>query len=429
MSVETASLSVKSVSDQEVAALRSSEQFDADFYRTAYLDVQESGLDAAAHFLWIGARLGRLRARSQLGQSAPLDVLFVDGTNGTSSTPYRIDRVAEGLVLDGSKVDCIKANQLHQVDGKSLRARHITFFRTPFVEPFSSFAREMRARGKVIAFDIDDLVFDEDQISTIDGYRCLSELEKVGYVRGVRAYRDFVLFADFCTAPTEFLAQRMQLLGKRSFRVRNTLDQSEIDRFKEPRKRTQPGKFVIGYYSGSRTHQADFRNAGHALVRLMEENSAVEFRLVGEFELAEFPRLLEWTSGDRPRVIRVDLMPHSEMLDDQLLCDLIIAPLEVGNPFCESKSELKFFEASLARRPIIASPTQTFRSATWNGEFACLADSPDEWLNAFRSAVQNMDRLEADARRAHDFVLEEYSVRAAASDAFEAYTRTSMAVG
>jgi len=40
-----------------------------------------------------------------------------------------------------------------------------------------------------------------------------------------------------------------------------------------------------------------------------------------------------------------------------------------------------------------------------------------------------MDRLEADARRAHDFVLQEYSVRAAASDVFEAYTRTSMAVG
>lgn len=414
------------VAQEDIDALYASGEFDTDFYVRSYPDVLESGLDPAAHFLWIGARLGRLGSapRPFAGPgSKSLDVLFVDGTNGTTSTPYRIDRIADGLVNFGAKVLCVRGDELSSLGREDINARHITFFRAPFWGEYRSFAERARARGSKIVFDVDDLVFDQDQIPFIDGYRHLSDSDKAGYIRGIRGYRDFVLFADFCTAPTAFLAGRMRSLGKRAYRIRNTLDEQEIAKFAEVRPDRTSENFVIGYYSGSRTHQADFRHAGEALVRFMGENPSVVFRLVGEFDLAEYP-VLQWLSSDqqsRPRVIRLGLFPHSAMLRDQIHCDLIIAPLQVGNPFCEAKSELKFFEASLAGIPIIASRTETFRQATMNGEYARLADTSEEWLQAFRDAIEGVDQLITEGKRAHDYAIEEYSTAAAGRESVEAY--------
>ena len=47
--------------------------------------------------------------------------------------------------------------------------------------------------------------------------------------------------------------------------------------------------------------------------------------------------------------------------------DINIAPLEIGNPFCESKSELKFIEAGIVGVPTVAAATQTFREAIEDG--------------------------------------------------------------
>lgn len=415
------------VSDADISALQESGEFDSDFYVRTYPDVRQTGLDPAAHFLWIGARLGRL-AKPPVdlikgSRKDWLDALFVDGTNQTSSTPYRVDRVAEGLSHYGLKVDCVRGDELGAIND-TIRARFVTFFRAPFWETYRDFAQRMRARGSKIVFDIDDLVFDEELIPIIDGYRLLTEPEKLGYVRGVRGYREFMLFSDFCTAPTDYLAGQMRLLGKKAFRVRNTLAQDEITKFKMRNTRREGGRFVVGYYSGSNTHQADFRHAGEALVKFMEENPRVDFRLVGQLDLGDYPKLKKWAEGDDAyvRVKRVDLLPHTAMLEDQLECDVIIAPLEVGNPFCEAKSELKFFEAALAKRAVIASPTQTFRLAAGNGDYAQLADGPEEWLDAYRSAIGEADRLCRIAEKAHLHVIEAYSPAAAGSDAVKAYS-------
>jgi hypothetical protein len=56
-----------------------------------------------------------------------------------------------------------------------------------------------------------------------------------------------------------------------------------------------------------------------------------------------------------------------------------IAPLEADNPFCEAKSELKFFEAALAGVPTIASPAGPFQRAIDDGVTGFLARTEDEW--------------------------------------------------
>lgn len=71
------------------------------------------------------------------------------------------------------------------------------------------------------------------------------------------------------------------------------------------------------------------------------------------------------------------------------LFDVNLAPLELGNVFCEAKSELKFIEAALADVPTVASPTEPYRRAIRDGENGYLARNPEEWYAALLRLVDD----------------------------------------
>lgn len=432
------------VSEEERAALLASGEFDPAWYSAEYPDVSVLGMDPATHYLWIGRRLGRRgfpppnaiaadewkaqsNGRRPAQMATNLDALFIDGTNGTSSTPYRVFRIANGLKVEGWSVRCVNGEDIGLMMAEDIRPRITVFHRAPYWSPYVELVKELRNRGSIIVYDIDDLVFDESAIPYIDGYRLLPDDARQGFLNGLRAYRDFILNADMCTTTTSFLADQIRKLGCPTFRVRNAISIENIETFESIgyKRSGRPSPFVVGYYSGTRTHQADFRVAAPALIRFMQENDDVVFRIVGELDLGEWPELEHWRHvhrpGDLPRVIRVGLMPHDVMIRDQFSCDLILAPLEVGNPFCEAKSELKFFEASLAQAPVIASATRTFAEASDHGRLADLANTPEEWFDAFQRVYQNYGVALNRARHAYDYVRQYYSQRFAANEALEAY--------
>jgi len=435
------------VDKELVAELLNSGRFDARWYASTYRDLAETGMTPAEHYLWLGARLGRSPSAPQPpesivsglhgingGKAAPLgrgdrdvDALFIDGTYGTSSTPYRVYRIANGLAHKGWAARWISGEEVASVLLCDLNPRLVVFHRAPYQGAFAELAQAMRARGGMIVFDVDDLVFDDTLVPLIDGFRRLTNAEKEGFLQGVRTYREFLFYADYCTVPTNYLARHIGELGKRVYRVRNAISPRNVRFFEQARYRRtmRPSPFVIGYYSGTRTHRADFALVAPALARFMFATPDVILRLVGELDLDDYPELRPFGEirrhGDPPRVIRVGLMHHDAMMRDQLSCDLIIAPLELGNPFCEGKSELKFFEASLASCPVIASRTATFAEATQDGKFAKLAETSDDWLQAFRTTYSDYDCALSRARAAFDHVRQFYSRTFATGEALRAY--------
>ena len=82
-----------------------------------------------------------------------------------------------------------------------------------------------------------------------------------------------------------------------------------------------------------------------------------------------------------------DLVPLTELPDELARFDINIAPLEPGNPFCEAKSELKYFEAALAGACTVASPTGPMSEAIRNGETGILADTPEDWCEAISALI------------------------------------------
>ena len=157
---------------------------------------------------------------------------------------------------------------------------------------------------------------------------------------------------------------------------------------------------MIAYLSGSRTHQRDFVECEAALLDIMERYPHVRFRLVGYLDLGP-----GWDKY-RERIERVDFLPQADLLYCIAETDINLAPLELGNPFCEAKSELKFFEAGLIGVPTIASATEPFAAAIEDGVSGFLARGEAEWCTALDLLVSCESRRkaigEAAKRRALD---------------------------
>ena len=81
------------------------------------------------------------------------------------------------------------------------------------------------------------------------------------------------------------------------------------------------------------------------------------------------------------------MVPLQELPDELARFDINTAPLELGNPFCEAKSELKYFEAALAGVCTVASPTGPMRRAIRDGETGLLAGTEEEWYQALTRLV------------------------------------------
>jgi glycosyltransferase involved in cell wall biosynthesis len=176
----------------------------------------------------------------------------------------------------------------------------------------------------------------------------------------------------------------MQRFGKPGFVIPNGFDDTTATisaAARAARGETDGLVQRIGYAGGTRTHQKDFAVVAEpvaAALRADAHRRLVLFRRGAEpcVDIAEFPALhgleaqIEWRQ-------MVGLM---ELPWELARFDVNLAPLEVGNPYCEAKSELKFFEAALVGVPTIASPTQPFRDAISDGETGYLANDNAEWL-------------------------------------------------
>ena len=75
--------------------------------------------------------------------------------------------------------------------------------------------------------------------------------------------------------------------------------------------------------------------------------------------------------------------------------DINLAPLEPGNPFCEAKSELKFFEAAIVGVPTIASATEPFAAAIEDGISGLVVSDSEGWRRALDLLVTSQDRRRA----------------------------------
>lgn len=385
--------------------------FDPEFYAASYPDVTISGMSPEDHYMLIGKKLCRpqnkdiaaLSASHHPGQHSahrsqhPFNMIWISGESDTPGHHYRVIRPIAAARSLGLEAQWIKPESVFEHINAIKRSHLLIIWRARWSSAISTAITTARESGAKIIFDVDDLMFAPEiaRVSVVDGIRSQGLTEKE--VRIIYSeIRQTMDHADLCIAPTEELATHMRRAGKPALVVPNTFDSptrsvSRTARFSFDETR-QDNLVRIGYASGSRTHQKDFALCADAVADSLSRHPECRLVLFRSYdhnqsilEISEFPRLCELQSQIEWRLsVTLEDLPH-----EIARFDINLAPLEAGNVFCEAKSELKFFEASLCRVPTIASPTGPFGRAISNGKSGLLASTPREWEDCLELLISS----------------------------------------
>lgn len=348
-------------------------------------------------------RLAFLRARSRPDDPPGLEeVLFLSGSFGAMER-YRCVHAREQLALRG-----IRTTLRREVDDRTELAvaacDAVVLHRTPFSPKAARVVAAAERLRVPTLFDIDDLVFDPGVMERIDSIRWMDSAAAALFRESIERYRKTLALCDAALVPTEPLAEAVRALGKPAFVHRNapSLELLQLSDAAARSRRPDPSRLVLGYASGSRTHNRDFLEASPALLRLFAEEPSAELHVIGYLDLGP-----EWKPF-LPRVRKLEYVPWRRLPSVLATFDVNLAPLEHGNPFCEAKSELKWVEAAAVSVPTIASPTAPYRGAIRHGVDGFLAGAEEEWLEALRELTRDPARRASVGAAAKSSLLERY---------------------
>ena len=297
---------------------------------------------------------------------------------------------------------------------EALRSDVIFLYRLPMSVPLRRLTDRARELQKPVVFDTDDLIFEPTLIEQHRAVRDLNPSEQIQYADGVQRYLETLEACDATVTATPLLAELARSRAKPAYVHRNCLGHEMLAQanqlHRERRRRPERSEIVIGYGSGTATHDVDFAEATAALLAVLERFRAVQLWIAGPLKISP---LLE-TFGARVR--RFPLTGWRDWFELLSRMDIALAPLEPENIFCRAKSEVKFVEAGALGVPLIASRIDPFRDAITDGADGLLAAGASDWMQALSSLIEQPERRRQIGARAREIVLRHHSPAARAHD-------------
>jgi len=370
------------------------------------------------------ARGGQRVAKSffaQFGRVRPGDILFVTTGVGDSAR-YRAHHQAEELVFHGFKCSVtIQDNPLlpRYADRFKIFIFHRTLW-TPRVEKLIESAKKL---GKEIIFETDDLVFDPKYIQQSDHYQKMNALEKKQYERGVGEEILEDPYVKACTTTTSYLARILEGYGKKVYVSKNKLSMRDLavaEKLIAKGTGSRDGYLRLAYFSGTKSHDQDFATIEDALVKILEKFPKTRLFLAGPLETSQKLHSFE------DRIERFVFVPRDEHFANIAKIDINLAPLEKNNPFCEAKSELKWFEAGILGIPTVAVNNQTFSEAIADGTDGFLAGTADEWQEKLTHLITDENLRKSIGEKAREKTLKDYTNKKSHNEEYYAYLKSKL---
>jgi glycosyltransferase involved in cell wall biosynthesis len=355
------------------------------------LDEQVEGLEARYAAVVDHSRSTRQPSSSSgkpSGRRRVRHVLFVAGIDG-APLRYRahLPREALGLLGVSSELRWYRDPDLVP---QAVRADAVVLYRVPATPHILDLVGQLRLDGKPTFFDVDDLIFEPELASEIPALSLLPRDEADLWLEGVRRYRTTMAACDAFIGSTDALVEHAERsLGMPAHRFDNGVGilNGQAADIALGRSRTR-GQLRIGYFSGTNTHDRDWRYVEPAIAAVLDRHPGVELWLGGSV-----PRTGD-LSRFASRLRRFSLMPWQDLQDVLRDVDVNLAPLEPGMGFNEAKSAIKWLEAALVETPTVASPTGPFCEAIDDGRTGLLAEDLEQWADRV-SALLGDDELRA----------------------------------
>ncbi len=352
-------------------------------------------------------------------------ILFVSGIGGDTRR-YRCSHHQQQLALRGIDSGLYEAND-PRLYVEATVCDMVILHRVPWSPLLADVVDLARGRGAPIVFETDDLIFAPEVFHRIAYLDTLPPDQAERFRADLAGQVETFAHCDCVLTTTEYLAEAAIARGKPAYVHRNACSAEmvaaaegaytlRIQRLALQAQRaaadtasmgdtaasaTSEGTadtggaaairggqapVVIGYFSGSGSHNRDFATVAPVLAELMERYPQLWLHVSGQLDVGG-PLLRHWDRIRRAPYVAWQGLPN---LVAQI--DVNLAPLEVDNPFCQAKSEIKFTEAALVGVPTVASPTQAYVYAVRDGEDGLLAEGAEQWRAALVRLIENPER-------------------------------------
>jgi glycosyltransferase involved in cell wall biosynthesis len=337
-------------------------------------------------------------------------VLILSGVKGDTRR-YRTFHPYEQLRLAG--VNCQLSHITDpRLPEKASQAGLVILHRLAMDRYVDGLLAGWQQRGTLIILDVDDLVFEPHAFQWINSPDFADPLRAALYQEEMQRQQLVFAACQAVTASTDFLAMFVRQRDKPVWVQRNAFSLEMISRSEAAyaRRQSSGDRLVIGYASGTPTHDDDFALVKPALKSIMQRYPQVEMRIIGPLDPGN-----DW--GElKQRIRRIPLAPWRELPERLVKFDINLAPLVMDNPFAQSKSEIKYMEAALVRVPTIASPTDAYRYAIRPGENGYLAVGDSEWEQTLALLIEGPDHRRILGEAAYRRVLQGYHPRMRAAE-------------
>lgn len=330
-------------------------------------------------------------------------VLIFSGVRGDTRR-YRALHLYEQLSLAG--VDCCLSYLADpRLTAKVDSAAAVVMHRVAYDRYVAKLVERMRHRNLLVVLDADDFLYDASIMRWIDSPDFQDPVRASLYRQELNRHRMALELCDALTVSTGKLVEMLAPFGKPVWEHRNafSLEMLSLSEQAFAQRKLSPGRVVIGYASGTHTHNRDFALIRPAVRAILERYRQVELWLMGAIDAGH-----DW-DGVEDRVSAFPMVPWRDLPGRLAQLDINLAPLVLENPFNQAKSEIKYMEAALVRVPTIASSTDAFQYAIRQGETGFLAQAPEAWYDHLAWLVEHPISRQAVGDAAHQDVLLRYA--------------------
>lgn len=234
------------------------------------------------------------------------------------------------------------------------------FHRPSYSEKLEKVVDGLIKLDKKFYADYDDLIFDSKFSKETSIFKNnIKNLKETNLILD-RNKKSLLLFNNFFVSTYSLKDKILDLKpNSRVIVLPNGLTEKWLDissKLKNYNKNTN--KKIIGYFSGTNSHNRDFELISKTLFDFINNEENTYLLIVGVLTLPSYFK--------SSKIIKKDILPFYEMPYYISQCDLTISPLEKSN-FNNCKSKIKFIESMSCGVPCLSSPSDDMLRSIGSG--------------------------------------------------------------
>lgn len=338
------------------------------------------------------------------------NIIYIKDVFDNSTFRYRTYNVIESMAnSEKYHVTCFLIKELYSIYNILDKIDLVILQRAKWSFELESFIRYLRKKNIKMIYDMDDLIYHTKYVPK--------------YLNSIGDYREFSIDSFFA------LAKRYELIASNSdgfIVTTKSLEKHIKEDFNKPvwilpnflnkeqeeeshkiielkKNNYNNTKFIIGYFSGSNSHQRDLEIVESAIIRLTEKYDNIYLKIVGFMKLSDNLESLK----KKGRIIFEKFVPFQELQYKIGEVDINIIPLQ-KHEFNECKSELKYFEASIVNTISVATNNEVYSNLIEDGIDGYLCNEMD-WFEKLEYIYLNYDKLNKVKETAKQKCYDKYS--------------------